>query len=51
MAERWDVIGGIDGEDNRNGEDETKRSEEETLIVSESGNEIRWCEEECLIGG
>ncbi len=50
-TEREDGIGGTKIEDDKNGEDETRKSEEETLIGSESGDERRLCEEECVIGG
>ncbi len=50
-TEREDGIGGMKIEDDKNGEDETRKSEEETVIGSESGDERRLCEEECVIGG
>ncbi len=50
-TEREDGIGGIRSEDDKNGEDETRNSEEEAIIGSESGDERRLCEEECMIGG
>ena len=49
-TEREDGIGGMKTEDEKNGEDETiRKSEEETMIGSESEDERRLCEEECVI--
>jgi hypothetical protein len=50
-TEREDVIGGMKIEDDKNGEDERRKSEEETVIGSESGDERRLCEKECVIEG
>ncbi len=50
-TEREGGIGGIKIEDDKNSEDETRNSEEETMIGSESGDERRLWEEECVIGG
>ncbi len=50
-TEREDGIGGIKIEDDKNGEDDTRKSEKETVIGSESRDERRLCGGECVIEG